>query len=55
MHTRKASIAILSIFMLLLVVTPAFAKGPKAGFGELYYDGEVVRTVVPPAEMKDRH
>jgi hypothetical protein len=44
-------IAILAIFMFLLVVTPAFAKGPKVGFGELYYEGEVVRTVVPPASM----
>ena len=28
---------------------PAAAKRP--GFGNLYYDGEVVRTVVPPAAM----
>ncbi len=25
---------------------------PNVGFGELYYEGEVVRTVVPPAAMK---
>lgn|GEM_PF-1222135 len=25
---------------------------PNVGFGELYYEGEVVRTVLPPAAMK---
>jgi hypothetical protein len=48
----KKLIGILFILALLIVaVTPVLAgKGPP-GFGELYYDGEVVRTVVPPASM----
>ena len=48
----KKLIGILFILTLLIVaVTPVLAgkgKGPP-GFGELYYNGEVVRTVVPPA------
>ena len=46
----KKLIGILFILALLIVsVTPVLAgKGPP-GFGTLYYDGEVVRTVVPPA------
>ena len=46
----KKLIGILFILALLIVsVTPVLAgKGPP-GFGNLYYDGEVVRTVVPPA------
>ena len=52
MRTRKISIFVLALFMFLLIVTPAFAKGPKkVAFAELFYDGEVVRTVVPPAKM----
>ena len=33
---------------LLMFSTPAAAE-PAAGFGALYYDGDVVGTVVPPA------
>ena len=51
MRTKRIGMVILAIFMFLVLVTPAFAKGPKVGFGELYYEGEVVRTVVPPASM----
>jgi hypothetical protein len=40
-------IAMLSLAFLSL---PAAAKRP-VGFGNLYYDGQVVRTVVPPSAM----
>ena len=44
----KKLIGITFILALLIVaVTPVLAAKP--GFGQLYYDGEVVRTVVPPA------
>ena len=42
----------LTVFIILAVIlagtTAVMAKGP---FGQLYYDGEVVRTIVPPATM----
>jgi hypothetical protein len=47
---KRVGILVLTLTMLVLAVTPAFAKGPP-GFGFLYYDGDVVRTVVPPAAM----
>ncbi len=50
---RKAQVLV-SVLLLLLGVlfvtaAPSFAATPT--FGELYYNGEVVRTLVPPAEM----
>ena len=47
--TKKLFIAILAVVCAVIISLPAAAKRP--GFGELYYDGEVVRTVVPPAAM----
>ena len=47
---KRFGILVLAVTMLVLAVTPTFAKGPP-GFGFLYYDGDVVRTVVPPAAM----
>lgn len=42
----------LTVFIILAVIlagtTAVMAQGP---FGQLYYDGEVVRTIVPPATM----
>ena len=51
MKTKRLGVLVLALVMLVLAVTPTFAKGPKVGFGSLYYEGEVVRTVVPPAAM----
>ena len=46
----KKPIGILFILALLIVsVTPVLAGNGPPGFGNLYYNGEVVRTVVPPA------
>jgi len=43
--------AIAGIFALLAIPAgSAFAATP--GFGMLYYEGEIVRTVVPPSEIK---
>ena len=43
--------AIAGIFALLAIpASSAFAATP--GFGMLYYEGEIVRTVVPPSEIK---
>ncbi len=46
---KTLTIAILSALAIALVfpVTSAFAATP--GFGNLYYNGTIVRTVVPPA------
>lgn len=47
---RAVAVLMLVMVALALVPTAAFAQ-PNVGFGQLYYDGEVVRTVVPPAAM----
>ena len=47
MKIKQLSILVLALAMLILAVTPALAAKP--GFGQLYYDGDIVRTVVPPA------
>jgi hypothetical protein len=50
MKMKYVAISTLALAMLVLTVIPALAKGhQKVGFGELWYDGKVVRTVVPPA------
>ena len=38
----------LAVALLASPVTPSFAAKPS--FGSLYYDGEIVRTLVPPAK-----
>ena len=51
---KKLFIGMLAAVCLIISSLPAAAerkgKGPP-GFGELYYEGEIVRTVVPPASM----
>jgi hypothetical protein len=47
--TKKLFIGILAVLCMVILSLPAAAKRP--GFGNLYYDGELVRTVVPPAAM----
>jgi hypothetical protein len=47
--TKKQFIGILAAVCMVIFSLPAAAERP--GFGELYYDGEIVRTVVPPAAM----
>jgi hypothetical protein len=42
---------VVSIALVAILATGALAK---PGFGFLYHDGEVVRTVVPPAAMPHR-
>jgi hypothetical protein len=44
---KKISVLLLTLALLLVAVAPAFAARP--GTGNLYYNGEVVRTIVPPA------
>lgn len=41
---------LLAMFVLVLNPLVLMAQ-PRAAFGELYYDGTVVRTVIPPASM----
>jgi hypothetical protein len=45
----KVLVSVLLLGVLLVTAAPSFAATPA--FGELYYNGEVVRTLVPPAEM----
>ena len=47
---RTVVVLMLAVMAIGLTSTAVFAQGPP-GFGNLYYDGEVVRTVVPPAAM----
>jgi len=47
MKTLTMAIFSALVIALVLPVAPAFAATP--GFGNLYYNGTIVRTVVPPA------
>ncbi len=44
-----ASLFVVATFVLALPIGSVFAATP--GFGNLYYNGTIVRTVVPPAEF----
>ena len=46
---KKLFIGTLAAVCMVIFSLPAAAKKPS--FGNLYYDGEIVRTVVPPAAM----
>jgi len=46
---RIGVVLVLAVALTALLAPSALAAKP--GFGNLYYDGEVVRTVVPPAAM----
>ena len=47
--TKKLFIGMLAAVCIAIFSLPVAAQRP--GFGELYYEGEIVRTVVPPASM----
>lgn len=47
--TKKLFIGMLALVLMFTFSLQATAQRP--GFGKLYYDGEIVRTVVPPATM----
>ena len=51
---KKLFCGLLAMVAIVVFSLPAAAekkgKGPP-GFGSLYYDGDIVRTVVPPASM----
>ena len=42
------SVLALALALMLAPASPALAAKP--GFGQLYYNGDVVRTIVPPAQ-----
>jgi hypothetical protein len=44
---KRTTLAVLAI----LAITALAAMAQNVGFGQLYYEGQVVRTVVPPAQM----
>ena len=48
MRIKHVGIFVLALAILVVTVIPALAAQP---FGELYYDGDVVRTIVLPAKM----
>jgi len=49
---KKLFIGMLAAVCMVIFSLPAAAKKDRpVGFGSLYYDGEMVRTVVPPASM----
>ena len=49
---KKLFIGMLAAVCMVIFSLPAAAKKDRpVGFGFLYYDGEIVRTVVPPASM----
>ncbi len=48
MKIKHVAIFALALSILVITVIPALAAQP---FGELYYQGDVVRTIVPPAKM----
>jgi hypothetical protein len=48
---RRVIIAIMAALMIVALAVPALAvsENTPVGFGELFYEDEVVRTLVPPA------
>lgn len=49
---RRANVLSITALMFLLTIAPVRAAQP--GFGELYYEGEIVGTVIPPASSPRR-
>jgi len=47
---RRIGVVLVLAMALTAVLAPS-ALAARPGFGQLYYEGEVVRTVVPPAAM----
>jgi hypothetical protein len=47
MKIKKIHFIAFTIMVLIISVVPASAQRP--GFGSLYYNGEIVRTIVPPS------
>jgi hypothetical protein len=47
--TKKLFIGMLAVVFIVIFSLPAAAQRPV--FGKLYYDGDMVRTVIPPASM----
>lgn len=47
---RRIGVVLVLAMALTAVLAPS-ALAARPGFGNLYYEGEVVRTVVPPAAM----
>jgi hypothetical protein len=46
---QKRAVLFIACILCMVLLTPALAARP--GFGELYYEDMIVRTVVPPAAM----
>lgn len=53
MLNKRIALLLLAVVVFTVVATPALAKG-RPGVGELLYEGEVVRTVVPPAAFPNQ-
>jgi hypothetical protein len=49
MKIKKVHFVVLTMIILIISVIPAFAQRP--GFGNLFYNGDIVRTIVPPSAM----
>jgi hypothetical protein len=47
---KKLLLVVIAMVSMVLFSLPVSAK-KSVGFGNLFYDGEIVRTVVPPAAM----
>ncbi len=51
MATLAKKLSIAAFVLLLFAATALPTAAAKPGFGNLYYNGEIVRTIVPPAAM----
>lgn len=49
MKTKLIATAGIHALAFALALAPATAFGAKPGFGQLYYNGDIVRTIVPPS------
>ena len=49
MKIKKAQIII--FIMIIIIISAISASAARPGFGNLFYDGGIVRTVIPPAAM----
>lgn len=52
MKTKLIATAGILALAFALALAPATAFAAKPGFGQLYYDGDTVRTIVPPSQTQ---
>lgn len=52
MKTKFVATTSILALAFALALAPTIAFAAKPGFGSLYYDGDIVRTIVPPSQTE---